>query len=246
MDFLTAWWMYALGAFVVVFVISQSLFFMVKASKEAQALGVERRVLVRTVVSSMVFSIAPSIAILLGLLTLAKLLGVVIPWIRLSILGAVTYELPATFNVVVGVFQGSTAAQISDPQVFVTVVWVMTFGVLPPLIIIPLFLKRILGGVKRMQVKDRKWGELFMNAMFIGMISVFLGYVIAPRTDPDTGESAVSILAVLTLLTSALLMAISGILITKGRQEWLKNYAIPLSMIGAMALAVAYHALGVR
>ncbi|TVP95194.1 MAG: DUF5058 family protein [Acholeplasmatales bacterium] len=246
MDFMTAWWMFMLGGLVVLFVISQSWFFMRKAFIRAQELGMERSRLIKVISGAMVFSIAPSVAILLGLLALSKTLGIVIPWIRLSVLGAVTYELPATINVVEGVFGASMSQLIGDPQIFVTVVWVMTFGVLPPLIIIPLFLKRIQGRVQRIQARSQIWGDMFMNAMFIGMISAFLGYVVAPRVLEEGAEPSVSLLAISVFVSSAVIMAVCGLLITRYRQNWLKNYAIPFSMLGSMGLAVLYYFLGVR
>ncbi len=246
MDFLSSWWLIAMALFVVCFVLSQSLFFLLKARKRALELGLSKEEIRQTIVSTMIFSIAPSVAILLGLLALSKVLGVVIPWIRLSVLGAVTYELPATINVVEGVFGESIGNRISDPQIFVTVLWVMTLGIIPPLIIVPLFLKRIQSRVKTIRKKDSKWGDHFMNAMFLGMISAFLGYVVAPRLDEVTGETYVSLLAVLTLISSAVIMAVIGIIITKYKKEWLKNYAISVSMLGSMALAILYAYLGVR
>ena len=200
----------------------------------------------RVIVSTMVFSLAPSVTILIALLSQSNVLGVVIPWIRLSVLGAVTYELPATYNVVEGVFKESIGVRISDPKIFVTVIWVMTLGVLPPMLIIPLFLKRIQLRVKNCQSKDRKWGEIFMNALFLGMISAFLGFVVAPVIDDVTEERYISLLAILTLLTSAGFMLIIGILISKFKQTWLKNYAISLSMIGAMIFSIIYALLGVK
>jgi hypothetical protein len=135
---------------------------------------------------------------------------------------------------------------ISSHQVIVTVLWVMTFGIIPPLIIIPLFLKKIQSGVINIHERDKKWGEYFMNAMFLGMISAFLGYVLAPRVSPDIEGYYISITAILTLITSALIMVICGLFINKYKQEWLKSYAIPFSMIGSMLMAILYTFLGVR
>jgi hypothetical protein len=246
MDFLTSWWMYLMGFLVMGFVLAQSVFFLVKASRRAVELQIEKKDIRKTITSSMVFSIAPSIAILVGLLTLYKSLGVIIPWIRLSVLGAVTYELPAATNVIEGVFQGTIGVLVTNPQVFVTVIWVMTLGCIPPLIIIPLFLKKIQSGVIQIHKKDSRWGEIFMDAMFIGMISAFIGYVVAPRLDSATSTTYISFLAILTLLSSSLIMGVCGVIITKYKQEWLKSYAIPISMIGSMILAILYAFVGVR
>ena len=85
-----------------------------------------------------------------------------------------------------------------------------------------------------------------MNAMFLGMISAFLGYVLAPRISPLIEGYYISITAILTLITSALIMVICGIFVNKYKQEWLKSYAIPFAMIGSMLMAIFYTFLGVR
>ena len=75
--------MYALAGFIVVFVIAQSVFFIVKSWKRAKEIGVETEKLKQTVISSMLFTIAPAISILATVLALASALGIVLPWIRL-------------------------------------------------------------------------------------------------------------------------------------------------------------------
>jgi len=245
MDFLTKWWMYLLGVFVMVFVISQSVFFLVKSSKRAKEIGISTQQIKKTITSSMVFSVAPAIAILFGVVSLKTSLGVVIPWIRLSVLGALTYEVPAA-EVTLNTFGESLGTMVSNPQILITALWVMTLGCIPPLIIIPLFLKKIQSGVVKIQKKDTKWGEIFMSAMFLGMISAFIGVVVAPKKDVVSGEMFVSAVPILTMLSSAVLMIVCGLIINKYKQEWLKNYAIPISMAGSMALAILFTTIGVR
>ena len=95
MDFKNSGFMYLLGVLVGLFVIAQSVYFLVKAVRRSRELGIAGNVVKRTIASSAVFAILPSVSILLGLITLANTLGLPLPWIRLSVLGAVTYELPA-------------------------------------------------------------------------------------------------------------------------------------------------------
>ena len=45
--------------------------------------------------SSVIFSIVPSLSIVIGLFSLAAVLGVPWPWFRLSVVGSVSYELIA-------------------------------------------------------------------------------------------------------------------------------------------------------
>lgn len=220
--------LFLLGGFVGIFVISQSVFFLIKAVSRAREMNIQRMVIRKTVVSSAVFSVLPSVSILLGLITLSYALGLPLPWIRLSVLGAVTYELPAA-TAAMQSLGASISEPVSSPQVFSAVAWVMTLGCISPLIIIPLFLGKIQKGVLSIQKKDNRWGQIFMSALFLGMISAFLGM----------GVSG-GLLPVMVLLSSALIMGVCGVLIKLCKWQWLENFALPLSMLGAMALAVLY------
>ena len=214
--------MYILGGIVGIFVIAQSVYFLVKALRRGKALGITGSVIKKTIFSSAVFAVLPSISILIGLI------GLPLPWIRLSVLGAVTYELPAATTALNALGQ-SIADPITNPAAFTAVAWVMTLGCITPLIIIPLFLKKIQGGIHKLQKRDTKWGDLFITALFLGMISAFLGMGISD-----------GLLSILTLLTSALLMGICGVLVKVKKVKWLENFALPISMLGAMACSIAY------
>ena len=228
MDFKNSGFMYLLGVLVGLFVIAQSVYFLVKAVRRSRELGIAGNVVKRTIASSAVFAILPSVSILLGLITLANTLGLPLPWIRLSVLGAVTYELPAA-TVALNALGESISAPVSGPLAFNTVAWVMTLGCITPLIIIPLFLKKIQGGVHSLRQKDSHWGDLFLTAMFLGMISAFLGMGISDGP-----------LSILTLLTSAAIMAVCGVFVKVKKVKWLENFALPISMLGAMALSILY------
>ncbi len=230
-DFKNGAVMFTLGGLVAAFVIAQSVFFLVKAVRQGRALGIEGKVMKKAAFSSILFTITPSISILLGLVTLSKALGVALPWIRLSVLGAVTYELPAA-EAAANAFGLSISGSIADPKVFSAIIWVMTTGCITPLIIVPLFLKKLRGGLTKMKKRDQKWGDIFMTALFLGMISAFLGMGVSGGLMP-----------VLTLLSSALIMVACGVIIKKSGAEWLRNYALPFSMIGAMALAILFHSV---
>lgn len=228
MDFKNSSFMYILGIAVGAFVILQSLFFLIRALRRSRELGISGSVIKKTIASSAVFAVLPSVSILLGLITLANALGLPLPWIRLSVLGAVTYELPAATAALNAMGQ-SISAPIADVSSFTAVAWVMTLGCITPLIIIPLFLKKIQGGIHKIQKRDTHWGDLFLTAMFLGMISAFLGMGISD-----------GLLSILTLLTSALIMGICGVLVKVLKIKWLENFALPISMLGAMALSIVY------
>ncbi len=244
MDFLNSWWLYVIIGIVFVYVLLQSTVFLLKARKKAKELGFSNKQINKTITSSMIFSLAPSFAILIGLVALSKVFGPMIAGMRLGTLGAVTYELPAAINVITGVF-GMEIGDVLTSEMVITALWVMTFGCIPPLLIIPLFFKKFKTGLENVKKKDSTWNAVMMDSLFLGMISAFVGFVLAPKTT-EGGATYISILAILVLVTSAVLIIVFGIFMKKFKWDWLKNYALPLSMISAMALAILFASLGVR
>ncbi|MBQ4061404.1 MAG: DUF5058 family protein, partial [Christensenellaceae bacterium] len=100
-------------AFIILFVIAQSIFFLVKAWRRAKEKGMDISVLKKTVISSAVFTVAPAVAILIGVISLSKKLGVALPWLRLSVIGSLTYELTAAEAAASGV--GANLGESSVP-----------------------------------------------------------------------------------------------------------------------------------
>ena len=107
------------------------------------------------------------------------------------------------------------------------------------LVLTPFVTKKIQGGMNKIGMKDKKWGEIFNNAMFLGMISAFLGYVFCDVTNVFHGDTA-GLIPVCVMLTSAIVMAICGLLATKCKIKWLTDYALPISLMAGMASAIPY------
>ena len=228
--------LFILVGLLVLVVLAQSVFFLVRALRRAKEIGIAKSTLRSTITSAAIFTIAPAIAILVGVVALSKSLGVALPWLRLSIIGSITYETVAAQNTLTALGQAA-GDTITDPAAFVTVVWVMTLGIAIGLILVPFLTKKIQGGMVKMGMKDKKWGEIFNNAMFLGMISAFLGYVFCDVGTVFSGETA-GLVPVLVMLVSAVLMAICGTLATSLKIRWLTDYALPISLVGGMAAAI--------
>lgn len=224
--------LFVMAGIIVVFVIVQSIFFLLKAWKRAKELGIETDTLKRVVKASAFFTIAPAIAIILGVITLSKFLGLPLPWLRLSVLGALTYELPAATSTAASLGV-SISKGVTDPRIYSTISWVMTLGIMSGLIIITFFLKRIQGGIDKMQQRDKKWGEIFNTSIFMGMISAFLGMIFSDITIGIQGWIPVFI-----MIVSSLIMIICGYFVKVHKIKWLEDYALPISMLGAMALSI--------
>jgi len=222
---------------IIALVMAQSVYFLVKALKRAKELGIKQEVIKKTITSSAVFTIAPAIAVLVGVVALSKSLGVAIPWLRLSVIGSITYETVAAGNALeaAGLSAGSN---LTDSSVFIAIVWVMTVGIAAGLVLVPFVTKKIQTGMSNIGMKDKKWGEIFNNAMFLGMISAFLGYVFCDVSGAFSGDF-VGLIPVLVMAVSAVVMAICGLCATKVKSmKWMNDYALPLSLVCGMAAAI--------
>ena len=83
------------------------------------------------------------------------------------------------------------------------------------------------------KTKDPKWGNIFMDSMFLGMISAFVGMLFA-----DIRSGVPGLIPIVVALISAAIMGVCGILIKKCNVKWLEQYALPISMLGAMAASI--------
>ena len=223
---------------IVAFVLGQSVFFLVRALKRAKELGIASNTVKKTVSSSAIFTIAPAVAILVGGVVLSKSLGLALPWLRLSVIGSLSYEVIAAENAMEPLGQDMSSV-ITSPSAFVTILWVMTLSIALGLILVPLITKKVQTGVSKIGMKDKKWGEIFSNAMFLGMISAFLGYVFCDVTAVADGNLQ-GLTPVCVMVVSAVVMAVLGILSTKLKIRWMTDYALPISLLCGMASAILF------
>ena len=233
--------LYIIVGAIIALVMAQSVFFLVKAVKRAKVLGISKEIIKKTISSAAVFTIAPAIAVLVGVVALSKSLGVALPWLRLSVIGSITYETVAAGNALeaAGMSAGTT---ITDPSIFITIAWVMTVGIAAGLVFVPFVTKKLQTGMSKIGMKDKKWGEIFNNAMFLGMISAFLGYVFCDVGLVVKGDTS-GLVPVCVMATSAVVMAICGTIATKMKIRWLTDYALPMSLIVGMASAIPFNML---
>ncbi len=218
-------------------VMAQSIFFLARAVKRAKELGLGKHIK-KTVISAAIFTIAPAVAVLIGVVALSKSLGVPLPWLRLSVIGSITYETVAAGNALEAANM-SAGTTVTDPSIYITIAWVMTVGIAAGLILVPFVTKKLQSGLAKVGMKDKKWGEIFNNAMFLGMISAFLGYVFCDVGLVVKGDTS-GLIPVCVMATSAVVMAICGTIATKCKIRWLTDYALPMSLIAGMASAIPF------
>ncbi len=222
---------------IIAIVLAQSAFFLARAVKRAKELGLGEHIK-KTVISAAIFTIAPAVAVLIGVVALSKSLGIPLPWLRLSVIGSITYETVAAGNALEAANM-SAGTTVTDPSIYITIAWVMTIGIAAGLILVPFVTKKLQSGLAKVGMKDKKWGEIFNNAMFLGMISAFLGYVFCDVGLVVKGDTS-GLIPVCVMATSAVVMAICGTIATKCKIRWLTDYALPMSLIVGMASAIPF------
>ena len=247
--------LFVLAGVLVAVVVAQSVYFLVKALRRANQLGMDKKKLAKTIRTAAIFTIAPAVAIVISVIALSKSLGIPLPWLRLSVVGSMSYEAIAAENAVSAM--GLTLGKIDalTAQQYINIVLVMTISILVGIWLVPVIGKKLLGGMSTMANKDAKWADVFSNAMFIGMIATFLGYVFCDISrlwsGDENGMVAVTVEGEQQLVTNtsglipvavmgaaAVVMLICGLLMKKLKWKWLNDYALPISLVLGMLAAI--------
>ena len=260
--------LFILAGILVAVVLGQSVFFLTKALKRSRELGMDQTKIRKTIKTAAIFTIAPAVAIVLSVITLSKNLGLPLPWLRLSVVGSMSYETVAANNALsaMGQYLGSPIPLTA--QQYVNVLLVMTISILMGIWLVPVIGKKLQSGMSSLSNRDAKWADTFSNSLFIGMISAFLGFVfcdvsrlwtadengvvtviekqvneLGEKVDVSVNYSATSgLIPVCVTGVSAVVMVICGLAMRNPKLKWLSEYALPISLIAGMAAAIPFSA----
>ena len=230
--------LYVLAGAIILIVLAQSIFFLILAWRRGVKMGMEKKKLRRIATSAAVFTIAPAIAIIISVATLAKDLGIPLPWLRLSVVGSQSYETIAAQNTLSAMgMQLGGRGNVMTASAYVTIALVMTISIMVGVWLVPVVAQKMQKGMINMEKRDKKWADIFNASMFIGMIAAFLGFVFCDFGSIFKGETY-GLTPVLVMLVSALTMALAGLLVKLTKWRWITDYALPVSLVVGMAAAI--------
>ena len=237
--------LFLLAGILVAVVLAQSVYFLVKALRRSKQIGMDQNKIKKTIKTAAVFTVAPAVSIVISVIALSKSLGIPLPWLRLSVVGSLSYEAIAAGNAVSAM--GLTLGKIDQltAQQFVNISLVMTISILLGIWLVPLIGKKLLSGMSSLENRDKKWADIFQNAMFIGMISAFLGFVFCDFGRlwiPGDYSPTSGLIPVAVLVVAAIVMVICGTLMKKPKFAWMGDYALPISLIAGMLSAIPFTA----
>lgn len=230
--------LYLLVALILVFITIMCGVFLIKSYRAGIKIGMDKKVLRKTITSSATFTLLPSISILLGVIALSGTLGVPLSWLRLTVIGALQYELNVAEIAAQSV--GLSGLQLSELNVgaYVTIALVMTAGILGGIICCIFFLKKYLGKVQAAPKKENSgkpgFGAHATTAMFVGLCAAYIGSYIG-KAIPREGSD---IMPILVAIIAAIVMAVFEYFINKKGKAVLENFSLAASMLIAMAAAV--------
>ena len=232
--------LFLLAGILVAVVLGQSVYFLVKALRRSKEIGMDQVKIKKTIKTAAIFTVAPAVSIVISVITLSKSLGIPLPWLRLSVVGSLSYEAIAASNAVSAM--GLELGKISQltAQQFVNISLVMTISIMVGIWLVPVIGKKLLTGMTNLEAKDKKWSEIFQNAMFIGMIAAFLGFVFCDfgmLWNPVEGIAPTAgLIPVCVMGIAALVMVCLGLAMRKWK--WLGDYALPISLVLGMVSAI--------
>jgi len=259
--------LFVLAGIIIAAVLAQSVFFLIKAWRRGVELGMDKKKLRKIATTATVFTVAPAVAIVISVLALSKKLGLALPWLRLSVVGSLSYEAIAAENT--SNAMGLSASVSPNASQFVTIALVMTLSILVGIWLVPVIAKKLQNGMVNLEKRDKKWADIFSSSMFIGMIAAFVGFVFCDvsrlwsgnadglvevvKKVTENGEkvektfyytTTSGLVPMCVMGVSALVMVVLGLLSKKIKKAaWLADYALPISLLLGMASAIPFVAL---
>ncbi len=214
---------------IVLFVMVQSLLFLIIAVKRGREAGLSGVTMKKAFRAGVTTSIIPTLPILMALIAIAPVLGLPISWLRLSVIGSAPYELMAAGIGAKSMGVGSLGGEGFTLDVFINAVWVMCAGSFWAIMIVALFYRRLKKRYSLRAAGDRRWQEILTSACFMGVFSLFMA-------DPITSGGV----PLASFAASAIFMLFFVFLIVRLGFEKLREFALTLSMIGGMVMSIIW------
>ena len=210
-------------------------FWMIKnGSQRAQELGVSKQAIKDLIKGTITFSIVPSLSVVVGLFTLATALGVPWAWFRLSVLGAVGYELTAAdiAATAAGFESINAVAATGGASVAGIIMLAMSSGIIGGCVFTVLLSEPIHSGMSGL---NSKWGV--NGAIVLGCLTLAMLAVMVPRRTFVMGMASTAV-----FLTSAAITYLIRSLSSKNQKfKWMRDFTMAFALILGMASTLLWN-----
>lgn len=212
-----------------IYIAGFSLIYLKKAYTRCIEMGITREELRKVIKSSLVFSIVPSLSIVVGMLALTTVLGGIWSWWRLSVIGSLSYESLISSSVAnaIGYSTSAEMLDLATGREFGVIMILMSIGMLSGFFVLIPFGKKLSMSVNKTK-NASTWKYVLSGTFMLCLFAVYIPVLLIG----DTIQAAV-------MLTGLVIAVGLGILSAKSpKLRWLSEFIMAFSMIGGMISSV--------
>lgn len=216
------------------YIIGFSLVYLKKAYTCCREMGISKEDLAKVIKSSLVFSIVPSLSIVVGLFALISVLGVLWSWWRLSVIGSLSYETLMASSVASALDFSSSAEMLENASAsqFGIVMILMSVGMLSGFLVLIPFGKKLSMSVNKTE-NASTWKHVLSGTFMLCLFAVYVPVLLFG----DTVQAAV-------MLTGLAVAILIGFLALKSpKLRWLGDFVMAFSMIAGMVSSIFWTSL---
>lgn len=219
------------GLLIVVVFILASLRIAIKRAKE---LGFSSEEINKVIKSSAIFSIVPSISIDIGLASLSTVVGTPWAWFRLSVIGALMYELTAAGMVTSasGYENMSEFINGADINLVPAIFMVMSISIIFAATINIFLGKSYHKGVTKFKSRSGEKGSLIISYFTLAMVMVL-----------SLAQLFKGVVSISVFITSYLVSITLLKLSAKYNISWMKEFVLAFALIISMSLSIAFEGI---
>ena len=207
-----------------------SLVYLKKAYTRCIELGSSKEDLKKVIKSSLVFSIVPSLSIVVGLFALIAVMGVVWSWWRLSVIGSLSYETMISSSVAsaIGYANSAEMLEMASGRDFGVVMILMSVGMLSGFLVLIPFGRKLSKSVDKSDTGNT-WKHVLSGTFMLCLFAVYIPVLIFGDT-----------VQMLVMLTGLVIAVGLGVLAKKPGLRWLNEFIMAFSMIGGMVSSLLW------
>lgn len=210
------------------YIVGFSLVYLKKAYSHCLELGISKTELKTVIKSSLVFSIVPSLSIVVGLFALISILGTVWSWWRLSVIGSLSYESLISSSVASAIGYATNAEMLENAtgRQFGVVMILMSIGMLSGFFVLLPLGKKLSMSVDK-SGGTNNWKYVLSGTFMLCLFAVYIPVLLIG----DTVQAAV-------MITGLVIAVALGIVAKKPGFGWLNDFIMAFSMIGGMISSI--------
>lgn len=215
------------------YIMAFSVVYLLKARKRALEMGITKKEINDIIKSSLIFSIVPSLSIVIGLVALAASLGTIWAWWRLSVIGSLSFEtqIASSLAPVLGYANTTELMNNATGEQFGVVMILMSVGMLSGFLILIPFGKKLMTSVDKTK-GGNGWSNVLSGCFMLTLLAVYVPVLLISDT-----------IQALVMITGLIVAIVMGIVAKKPGWTWINNFIMAGSMILGMVSSLLWTAI---